>query len=234
VVWNKRIGRTIKAEFWDLEEFEEETGYTAESYTPGRRYQGGGILKDGRIIEIGEDDHSILEFLPEFPLIYRFYSDGQIALRFSVDVTLRQIEMLITIAPPYFKYLFVDVVNAEGVIIQRMEEDIEGDKQVLRQNLVNIYRNVKQRGNKMGKVTHRAAAHVPSERDLDNLEKLHSHVEVRKLYYDFLKTPPTERKSVWGADNFVSLVNLVGRVEPVKIAEEFGAEITRKLMRYYK
>jgi hypothetical protein len=234
VLWNKRIGRTIKTGFWDLEEFEEETGYTAKPYAPGRRYRGGGILKDGRIIEIGEDDHSILEFLPEFPLIYRFYSDGQITLRFSVDVTLRQIEMLITIAPPYFRYLFIDVVDAEGGIIQRMKEDIEGDKQVLRQNLMDVYRNVKQGGNKMDKVARKSAVYIPSERDLDNLEKLHLHVEVRKLYYDFLKTPPTERERVWGTDNFVFLVNLIGRVEPVKIAEEFGAEITRKLMKYYK
>ena len=234
MAWIESTSRVIKAEFWDIKEFEEETGYTAKPYTPGKRYSGGGILKDGRIIEIGEDDHSILEFLPEFPLIYRFYSDGQIALRFSVDVTLRQIEMLITIAPPYFKYLFIDVVDAEGRIIQRMEENIEGDKQVLRQNLMDVYRNVKQRGNKTGKVMHRAATRIPSERDLDNLEKLHPHVEVRKLYYDFLKTPPTERERVWGTDNFIFLVNLVGRVEPTKIAEEFGAEITRKLMKYYK
>jgi len=86
----------------------------------------------------------------------------------------------------------------------------------------------------MNRITRIIAAYIPSDKDLDILEKRHPHVEVRKLYYDFLRTPPSIREKEWGTDDFTFLVNLIGRVEPIKIVEEFGERITRKLMKYYK
>ncbi|HRS25985.1 MAG TPA: hypothetical protein P5140_05530 [Methanofastidiosum sp.] len=78
------------------------------------------------------------------------------------------------------------------------------------------------------------SAHLPSSEELEDLRTRLKNVDIDRLYEDFVECPPALRNGRFGTDDFTFLAWMIGKAEPIKIAESFGRDITKRLMEYLK
>jgi len=137
------VGKPKKPALTDvLKTFEEETGYKAQRFSPEIAYKSGAILKDRKIVEIGEDDHSILTPLPD-KITYRFVGDD-IYLRIPQNATKGQIETAIKVCPDRFKFVGIDILDETGKRVKSLEREFAiGNKSALRKVLTEALREEK-------------------------------------------------------------------------------------------
>ena len=105
-------------------------GYKAKIYSPNMQYKSGAILPDGKIIEIGTDDHSILRGLPN-KLTYRFVNNKRdLYFRIPITYTEEQINTAIKISPDYFEYIVVDILDEKENIINSFDKEFKIGRKV--------------------------------------------------------------------------------------------------------
>lgn len=111
-----------------IKEFEKETGYNAKPFSSKEFYKSGAILKNNKIVEIGDDDHSILSDLPE-KLTYRFTNNGELYFRIPQTFSKTQLENAIKISPFNFKYVAVDILNKQNKVVNSFDKNfVVGNK----------------------------------------------------------------------------------------------------------